>query len=439
MKTLSDSYFNSMAAEIEAQAAALQKARDEVEIRVHERTAELAQTARDLEAEVAERKHAEDALRDNQVRLAGIVDSAMDAIISVDSEQSIVLFNAAAEKIFGCASAQAIGQTIDTFIPQRFREHHRQHIHDFGQTGITSRSMQSLGMLSGLRADGEEFPIEASISHMEAAGQRFFTVILRDITERKVAEEEFRQLNAELEQRVMKRTAELEAANRELEAFSYSVSHDLRAPLRAVDGFSQVVIEDFGPQLPEEARRYLQMIRGSAKRMGDLIDDLLTFSRLSRQPLNKELVNTAKLVGNVLEEMSGQREGRQVDVRIEDLPVCHADPALLKQVWINVLSNALKFTRKREAAVVEIGSVREQDETVFVVRDNGTGFDMRYSDKLFGVFQRLHRADEFDGTGVGLAIVQRVIHRHGGRVWADAAVDRGATFYFTLGEEKNHD
>ena len=404
MKTLSDSYFNSMAAEIEAQAAALQKARDEVEIRVHERTAELAQTARDLEAEVAERKHAEDALRDNQARLAGIVDSAMDAIISVDSEQSIVLFNAAAEKIFGCASAQAIGQTIDTFIPQRFREHHRQHIHDFGQTGITSRSMQSLGMLSGLRADGEEFPIEASISHIEAAGQRFFTVILRDITARKVAEEEFRQLNAELEQRVMKRTAELEAANRELEAFSYSVSHDLRAPLRAVDGFSQAVIEDFGPQLPEEGQR---MIRESAKRMGDLIDDLLTFSRLSRQPLNKELVNTAKLVGNVLEEMSGEREGRQVDVRIEDLPVCHADPALLKQVWINVLSNALKFTRKREAAVVEIGSVREQDETVFVVRDNGTGFDMRYSDKLFGVFQRLHRADEFDGTGVGLAIVQR--------------------------------
>jgi light-regulated signal transduction histidine kinase (bacteriophytochrome) len=237
----------------------------------------------------------------------------------------------------------------------------------------------------------------------------------------------------------MKRTAELEAANKELEAFSYSVSHDLRAPLRAVDGFSQAVIEDFGPQLPEAGRRYLRMIRGSAKRMGDLIDDLLTFSRLSRQPLNKELVNTGELVGNVLEEMSGEREGRQVDVRIEDLPVCHADPALLKQVWINVLSNALKFTRKREAAVVEIGSVLEQDETVFVVRDNGTGFDMRYSDKLFGVFQRLHRADEFDGTGVGLAIVQRVIHRHGGRVWADAAVDHGATFYFTLGEDKNHD
>ena len=438
MKRLSDS-FNSMTQQIEAQAAALQKARDEVELRVQERTAELAQTARDLEAEVAERKHAEDALRDNQARLAGIGDSAMDAIISVDSDQRIVLFNAAAETIFGCASAQAIGQIIDTFIPHRFREHHRQHIHGFGQTGITSRSMRSLGMLSGLRADGEEFPIEASISQIEAAGQRFFTVILRDITERKVAEEEFRQLNAELEQRVMKRTAELEAANKELEAFSYSVSHDLRAPLRAVDGFSQAVIEDFGALLPEEGRRYLQTIRESAQRMSDLIDDLLTFSRLSGQPLNKEIVNTGKLVGSVLAEMSGQRDGRQVDFRIEDLPVCHADPALLKQVWINLMSNALKFTRKREAAVVEIGSVREQGETVFFVRDNGTGFDMQYAGKLFGVFQRLHGTDEFEGTGVGLAIVRRVIHRHGGRVWADAAVGRGATFYFTLGGEKKHE
>jgi light-regulated signal transduction histidine kinase (bacteriophytochrome) len=238
---------------------------------------------------------------------------------------------------------------------------------------------------------------------------------------------------------VMKRTAELEAANKELEAFSYSVSHDLRAPLRAVDGFSQAVVEDFGPLLPEEGQRYLRTIRESAQRMGDLIDDLLTFSRLSRQPLTKELVNTCDLVNSVLAEMSGQREGRQLDFRIEDLPVCHADPVLLKQVWINVLSNALKFTRKREAAVVEIGSVREQGETVFFVRDNGTGFDMQYAGKLFGVFQRLHGAHEFEGTGVGLAIVQRVIHRHGGRVWADAAVGRGATFYFTLGGEKNHE
>lgn len=392
-----------------------------------------------LNAEVGERTRAEQSASDSEARMAGIVNSAMDAIISVDGDQRIVQFNAAAEKIFRCAANTAIGQPIDTFIPKQFRQQHQLDVEAFGRARVTSRSMRSLGILSGLRADGEEFPIEASISQIEAAGQTFFTVILRDITERKVAEEEIRQLNAELEQRVMKRTAELEAANKELEAFSYSVSHDLRAPLRAVDGFSQAVVEDYGPQLPEEGRRYLQTIRESARRMGDLIDDLLTFSRLSRQPLNTRLVDTGKLVGNVLEEMSGQRAGRVVDFRIEDLPVCHADSALLKQVWINVLSNALKFTRKREGVVVEIGSVREQGETVFFVRDNGTGFDMQYAGKLFGVFQRLHRADEFEGTGVGLAIVQRIIHRHGGRVWADAVLDRGAAFYFTLGGETKHD
>jgi len=392
-----------------------------------------------LNAEVGERTRAEQSASDSEARMAGIVNSAMDAIISVDGDQRIVQFNAAAEKIFRCAANTAIGQPIDTFIPKQFRQQHQLDVEAFGRARVTSRSMRCLGILSGLRADGEEFPIEASISQIEAAGQTFFTVILRDITARKAAEEEIRQLNAELEQRVMKRTAELEAANKELEAFSYSVSHDLRAPLRAVDGFSQAVVEDYGPQLPEEGRRYLQTIRESARRMGDLIDDLLTFSRLSRQPLNTRLVDTGKLVGNVLEEMSGQRAGRVVDFRIEDLPVCHADSALLKQVWINVLSNALKFTRKREGVVVEIGSVREQGETVFFVRDNGTGFDMQYAGKLFGVFQRLHRADEFEGTGVGLAIVQRIIHRHGGRVWADAVLDRGAAFYFTLGGETKHD
>jgi signal transduction histidine kinase len=249
----------------------------------------------------------------------------------------------------------------------------------------------------------------------------------------RTTESEVRQLNLELEERVARRTADLQAANRELEAFSYSVSHDLRAPLRAVDGFSQAALEDYGAQLPEEGRRYLQTIRDGAQRMAVLIDDLLTFSRLGRLPLRKQAIDMSKLAHEALGGLEELRTGRTIDVRIGELLPCQGDPALLKQVWVNLLSNAVKYSRKRDAAVVEIGARRDSGETIYSVSDNGSGFDMQYADKLFGVFQRLHRAEEFEGTGVGLAIVKRVIHRHGGRVWAEAAVDRGATFCFTLG------
>jgi light-regulated signal transduction histidine kinase (bacteriophytochrome) len=227
----------------------------------------------------------------------------------------------------------------------------------------------------------------------------------------------------------------LEFANKELEAFSYSVSHDLRAPLRALDGFSQAMLEDFAAQLPEEARRYLLTIRKGAQQMGSLIDDLLAFSRLSRAPLNRQEVQTDDLVRVVLAELESERAGRQIDLRLGELPACSGDPALLRQVWVNLLSNAFKYTQKREVAVVEIGCECAPAGDIYFVRDNGTGFDMRYASKLFGVFQRLHRAEDYEGTGVGLALVQRIVHRHGGRIWAEAEVDRGATFYFTL-EEK---
>jgi PAS domain S-box-containing protein len=257
-----------------------------------------------------------------------------------------------------------------------------------------------------------------------------------DVDELKQAEEKIQQANNELEQRVIIRTAELEVANKEMEAFSYSVSHDLRAPLRAVNGFAKIVLNDFGPRMPADAMRYLERIRNGAQRMGELIDDLLAFSRLSRQSMRHEDVDSLKLVQNVLDESALQREGRQIDIRLGELPACHGDAALLRQVWVNLISNAIKYTGRREAAVIEIGCERKDNEDVFFVRDNGTGFNMKYADKLFGVFQRLHRADEFEGTGVGLAITQRIVHRHGGRIWADAAEGRGATFRFTVEGEK---
>jgi PAS domain S-box-containing protein len=266
---------------------------------------------------------------------------------------------------------------------------------------------------------------------------RLYTSALGHLCTLKRAQEDLTQLAKALEQRVIERTAQLQAALKEMEAFSYSVSHDLRAPLRAIDGFSHILMDEYAPQLPPEATRYLETICDSARQMGHLVDGLLAFSRLGRQPLHKQPIDTADLVRQALQSLSGEQVGRRIEISTGELPACQGDPALLRQVWINLLSNALKFTRQQELTRIEIGCLtQEEGGPVYFVKDNGVGFDMRYAGKLFGVFQRLHRAEEYEGTGVGLAIVQRIIHRHGGRVWAEGAMGQGATFYFTLSPQK---
>lgn len=394
----------------------------------------VVETTRDI----TESKRAETALRESEERLQRVTEGMTEGLVISDMEGELIHWNPAAVEMHGFTSPEVWRRqlpemkdifelsTLDgTVVP--FEQW------PFPRIYRGERLREYELRVRRIDRDWERVFSYGGTIVRDSTGKQMAFCTIADITERKRAEEEIRLLNRDLERRVAQRTAELQAANKELESFSYSVAHDLRAPLRAMDGFSDAVLEDYGPQLPEQAREYLETIRRVAQRMGALIDDLLAFSRLNRQPLAKQPVNMEALVRGVLEEMVPQDRAQKIEIVNGNLPAAHGDPSLLRQVWANLISNAIKYSCHAERARIEIGSLTEGKKDIYYVRDNGAGFDMKYADKLFGVFQRLHRADQFEGTGIGLAIVQRVVHRHGGRVWAEAKLNEGATFYFMLG------
>ena len=297
------------------------------------------------------------------------------------------------------------------------------------QQGI-SKPILALAETARAVSDRQDYSVRATKLGQDEIGllTDAFNQMLTQIEEQN---QEIQLFNQKLEKNIIERTKELEVANKELEAFSYSVSHDLRAPLRSIDGYSRVLIEDYGDKLDEEGKRTLKVIMKNAVRMGQLIDDLLAFSRLGKQNLTKVNLDLSAITQSVVYDFKSQQK-RDVEFNIKEVLPVQGDSAMLKQVMTNLVSNAIKYSTKKEKSIVEIGSYAENGSNVYYVKDNGAGFDMQYYDKLFGVFQRLHSANEFEGTGVGLALVQRIITKHGGKVWAEGKIDEGATFYFSL-------
>lgn len=375
-------------------------------------------------AAALERKRAEDALRESEARWRTLMQSSPQLIVTVNRSGQVIFVNRPLAELSGSETQMDFFQLIPGESLQDKKELLEQ---------VFNKRKSITFEFQLLSADQSEIWFSANLAPVVDRGHVDLAILnAMDITQRKSAENEVWRLNEKLERRVKERTSMLEAANMELESFSYSISHDLRAPLRAINGFSRILEDEIENGESETRQRYLGLIRENAQQMGVLIDDLLSFSRLGRQAINMTIVSTRELVSQVLYTLDPELQGRDVALSIAELPDCICDAVLMKQVWMNLLSNALKFTRQREMARVEIDFDLREGEVVYMVRDNGTGFDMKYADKLFGVFQRLHRAEEFEGTGVGLAIVHRIVTRHGGRVWAESVPGEGSTFYFSL-------
>ncbi len=377
------------------------------------------------------RREAEEALRRSEERYRLLVETVEDyAIYMLDTEGRVATWNTGAERIEGYSADEIIGQSISVFFTWEDLQEGRP------EKILKTAKEEGRCLDEGwrLRKDGSRFWSQVAITAVRDAGGRLsgFSKVARDVTERKQAEEQIRQLNSDLELRVVQRTEQLEAANNELEAFSYSISHDLRAPVRHIEGFVEMLQRTAASELSPDNRAVLKTIAKSAHHMNHLIDDLLTFSRMGRTEMLFTRLSLRQLFEHVRSDIGPELRERKIVWSIGRLPEIRGDPVTLRQVLVNLLSNAVKYTRHCPEARIEVGVLDAKNEIVVFVRDNGVGFDQQYANKLFGVFQRLHSSSEFEGTGIGLAIVRRIISRHRGRTWAEGVVNKGATFYFSL-------